>query len=240
MPLLSGLVEVHSHLIPAVDDGSRNVEESVAIARAMVEHGYEHLVCTPHIWDDLPHNNAPEILRRVTSLQADLTAAGVGLKLYPGGEVNLTPSIRSMDPALIPTYGGLGKHVLCDAWIWEWEPWLTQVIRHLQMGGERTLILAHPERLGLIQNDPSAIDRFADLGLLFQGNMYCLVDPEGEITREIAELMLERKQYYMLGGDVHRLDSLPKRFKGLQRAVDLLGTQDAGRLLRENPLKLLA
>lgn len=239
MALLSGLVEVHSHLIPAVDDGSRSVDESVAIARVLIEHGYDHLVCTPHIWDDLPHNNVPEIARKVTALQRALDDARVGLTLHAGGEVNLTPSLLKIDPATLPTYAGLGRHMLCDAWIWDWETWLTPVIRHLQMGGQRTLIMAHPERLGLVQGDPSTVDRLADLGLLFQGNMYCLVDPEGEITREIAELMLEKNQYYMLGGDIHRIDSMPKRIRGLERTVALLGADQAGKLLRDNPLRLL-
>lgn len=236
---MSGLVEVHSHLIPGVDDGSRSVEESVAIARVMVGLGYERLVCTPHVWDDLPHNTTANIQVKVRELQAKLDEAQVGLRLYAGGEVNLAPHLLKVDPASMPTFGGLGKHVLCDTWVYDWESWLTPVIRHLQMGGQRTLILAHPERLGLVQSDPSAVQKFSDLGLLFQGNMYTLVDPAGEMTREVAELMLEQGRYYMLGGDVHRLDSMDKRKRGLERAVSLLGTAEAGRLLRENPAKLL-
>jgi hypothetical protein len=69
--------------------------------------------------------------------------------------------------------------------------------------------------------------------------MYCLTDPEGEPTREIAESMLDQDRYFCLGGDLHRLDSLGKRWKGLTAALTRAGPARATRLLRDNPAKLL-
>lgn len=235
---ITNLIEVHSHLIPAVDDGSRSVEESLAIARALVGRGYSQLVCTPHIWPSLPNNNLENIRTAVGALQAAIDGAGIALKLHVGGEVALRPALLKTPIEQIPTYADLGKHILVDAWIYDWEPWLTPVIRHLQEGG-RTVILAHPERLGLIQTDLSAISRLQDMGVLFQGNLYCFADTPGELTREVADRMLQEKQYFMLGGDLHREDSLASRFKGFDLVLAGQGVKRVTKLLRDNPATLL-
>lgn len=232
------LIEMHAHLIPGVDDGSRSFAESVTIATQLVERGYRTLVCTPHIWPNLPHNHTSEIHRRVAELQQHFDQTGVNLKLLPGGEINLQEGLLHVNPDTLPTYAGLGKHFLVDAWLWRWEPWLTPLLKRLQSDG-RTIILAHPERLGLLQEDPSLIRKFQDMGLLFQGNMYCFADPVGEPTRELADQYLDEGHYYMLAGDLHREDSLPCRFQGLDKVTARLGLDGLTTYLHTNPAKLL-
>lgn len=232
------LIEMHAHLIPDVDDGSRTPAESVTIAQQLVERGYSHLVCTPHVWPNLPHNHTREIARRVVELQTHLTSSGVPLTLLTGGEINLQPGLLRVHPDTLPTYGLRGTHFLVDAWVWNWESWLTPVIKHLQQGG-RTVILAHPERLGLLQNEPSRIRKFQDLGVLFQGNLYCFADPKGERTRALADQYLDEGYYYMLAGDLHREDTLECRFKGLERVTSRLGLDGLTTYLRTHPGRLL-
>jgi protein-tyrosine phosphatase len=234
----SGLIEVHSHLLPGVDDGSRSPAESINIARRLVAHGYTRLVCTPHVWPNLPHNNTADIRRAVADLQAKLDDAAVPLKLHAGGEISLIENLLNADPDSLPSYAGLGRHLLVDAWLDEWEPWLTPVIRHLQSRGH-TLILAHPERMALIQMNHDNARRFTDLGLLLQGNLYTLVDEPTDATRETVDHLLHTNQYFMLGGDIHRETALESRFRGLAAAFDRLGPDVAYRLLRNNPLTLL-
>lgn len=233
-----GLVEVHAHLIPAVDDGSRSVAESLRIAAEVVRHGYRQLVCTSHIWPSLPHNTLPEILRRTAQLQAEIDATGIPLRLHPGGEINLHAALLHEDPDTLPTYANLGRHYLVDTWLWKWESWLTPVLRHLQKSG-RTVILAHPERLGMLQERPELLDRLSDLGVLFQGNLYCFADPPHEPTRQLADRFLDENRYFMLGGDLHREDTLPFRFDGLSKVIARVGLDEVRRLVRDNPLTLL-
>ncbi len=233
-----GLIEVHSHLIPAVDDGSRSVEESIAIGRLLVDRGYGQLVCTPHIWPDLPDNHKDQIISRVRSLQADFTSAGVPLTLHPGGEISLRPHLATVDPDTLPTYANLGKHFLVDTWIWKWESWLTPVIKHLQQGG-RAVILAHPERLGMLQADPALVTKLQDLGVLLQGNLYCFADDPSEPTRQLADRYLSENRYFMLGGDLHRLDTIDSRFAGLEKVLSKVGVENLRRLLKTNPQSLL-
>src|SRR4051812_44799917 len=101
----AGRIDVHSHLLPQADDGCRTLEESLACARQMVEAGYTHSFCTPHVWPNLPHNTVPEITRRVARLQQALDAGGVALKLMPGGEINLREDTPATAADELVTFG---------------------------------------------------------------------------------------------------------------------------------------
>jgi protein-tyrosine phosphatase len=80
-----GRFDVHSHIVPGVDDGCETLEESIACARELVKAGYTHSFCTPHIWPSLPGNTIASIVANVARLQKEFDAAGVPLSLIPGG-----------------------------------------------------------------------------------------------------------------------------------------------------------
>ena len=111
-----GRIDVHSHLIPGVDDGCATLEESFACARALVRAGYTHCFCTPHIWPNLAHNTVSGIVERTTHLQKALEDAEIPLRVLPGGELNLRPDIDQTPPKDVPTYGMNHRYCLFDLW----------------------------------------------------------------------------------------------------------------------------
>src|SRR5579862_5953086 len=165
-----GRIDVHSHLLPNVDDGSASLEESLACARELVKEGYTHSFCTPHIWPNLPENNPAIIPQRVASLQKSLDEHSIPLKLIPGGELNMTEATASLKLDQIVTYGMRRTHLLIDIWAEKLPKFFEPSIRHLQSFGIQ-VILAHPERMRAVQDDPSLADYFAKLGLLLQCNL---------------------------------------------------------------------
>ena len=80
--MTTGRIDVHSHLLPGVDDGCRTVQESVQCARMMVEAGYTHSFCTPHVWPSLPHNTPGNIRRMVLEFQTALDEAQIPLRVF--------------------------------------------------------------------------------------------------------------------------------------------------------------
>ena len=110
-----GRIDVHSHLLPGVDDGCRDVEESIACAKMMVAAGYTHMFCTPHVWKTFDNYN-PTIAPRVTKLQAELDRAGVALKLLPGGEMHISGDFCSLRTEDLVTYNNAGKYTIFDFW----------------------------------------------------------------------------------------------------------------------------
>jgi protein-tyrosine phosphatase len=233
-----GRIDVHSHLLPGIDDGCPTLEESLACARQLVAAGYTHSFCTPHIWPNLPNNNVRGITERTADLQRALDEAQVPLRLLPGGELNLRPDLVQLSKEQIPTYGMAGRYCIFDIWAERLPSFFWPTIEWLQ-SKDLKVILAHPERMRAVQDDPELVDEFADRGLLLQGNLQCLGDPPHTRTRQVAEQFLEEGRYFMLGSDVHNLAGLPIRLSGLARAVEAVGEDEVWRLTRENPRQLL-
>lgn len=232
-----GRIDVHAHLLPGVDDGSRTVDESIAMARMMVEAGYTHLFCTPHVWPTLG-NTVGSIAPRVAELQSALDAAGVPLKLMPGGEMNISTSFCQITPDELVTYNNKRKYLIFDFWANELPPFFDACVDHIRSAGLQP-ILAHPERINALQNDQSLVDRIQEAGLLLQCNLECLGDETMTPRRELGERWLKEGRYFMLGSDLHRIETLDRRLRGLQNAIQLVGEAEVDRLTIQNPSKLL-
>jgi protein-tyrosine phosphatase len=233
-----GRIDTHSHLLPAIDDGCKTYQDSVACGEALVAAGYTHVFCTPHIWPSLPHNRQQVIVRAVADLQQTFDRKGVGLTLMPGGELNLRADLMKEPDDRIATYNMAGKYVLIDFWADRLPPFFEPVMRYLQ-NRLLTVVLAHPERLKAVQYEPELAHRFAKMGLLLQGNLQCFADPPSSGTRQVAELFLREGRYFTLGSDCHGSDTLPARLQGLENARKLAGDEVIDKLTKENPRRLM-
>jgi protein-tyrosine phosphatase len=233
-----GRIDVHSHLLPGVDDGCATLEDSLACARRLVEAGYTHSVCTPHIWPNLPENSPAKIVAGVARLQQAMDKAGIPLHLIPGGEHNLSPQFMRTPRENLMTYGAKGRFLLMDLWVNRLPEWFDDAVRWTQ-GQGLTVILAHPERMAVVQDRPELADHFTDLGLLLQGNLQCLGEPPKLSVRRVAEQYLREGRYFMLGSDLHGSDSLAVRLRGLNNAIEMAGEEEVWRLTRENPKRLI-
>jgi protein-tyrosine phosphatase len=235
--MTTGRIDVHSHLLPGVDDGCKSVAESIACARILVANGYTHAFCTPHIWPTYKGISRLSVPRMCKSLQEEFARAEVGLTLLPGGEMNIYLGVEKT-PAdeVIPL--GLGKYMLVDMWATEIPAHFEPAVRWLQ-GMGLTVILAHPERMRAVQDRPELIDYFIELGLLIQGNLQPLGDPPHSVARQCAEHFLKEGRYFLLGSDSHNPEGMPIRIAGLRRAIELVGEQKVNELTKTNPRSLM-
>jgi protein-tyrosine phosphatase len=235
---MTGLIDTHAHLLPGVDDGCKTVEESLACGRVLVAAGYTHAFCTPHIWPNLSGNTVAAIPGLVGRLQGAFDRAGVALRLLPGGEMNFRPNFCETPAGEVVTYGMRGKYALVDLWADRLPGHFEGCVRWLQSLGV-TVILAHPERLRAVQEEPELGDYLADLGLLLQGNLQCFNDRPGAPTRRVADRFLAEGRYWMLGSDTHGVGGLDQRMAGLERVRGLVDAETFDRLTRVNPAKLI-
>ncbi|HQY89473.1 MAG TPA: hypothetical protein PK402_12545 [Tepidisphaeraceae bacterium] len=233
-----GRIDVHSHILPGLDDGSTSIDESLAIARRLVQAGYTHSFCTPHVWPMHTKHRPAFIAEQVELLQRALDEKNVALKLLPGAELNLELDLFSIPTNDIPTYANFGKYALFDFWdsemprqFWLWIRVLTDA--------SITPILGHPERIDAIRFEPDIVDEFAREGILLQCNLQSLTGALGRDTKRVAERLLSDGKYFMLGTDAHRLDTLEIRIEGIERAIELVGRDEVDRLMRVNPMKLI-
>jgi protein-tyrosine phosphatase len=234
--MMVGRIDVHAHLLPGVDDGCKTVAESIACARVLVANGYTHAFCTPHIWAKYAGVSRTSVPVWCSVLQKELDAAEVLLKLLPGGELNLFQGV-TQTPAdeVVPL--GLGKYVLVDMWAAELPDFFSDAIEWLQ-GMGLTVILAHPERMRAVQDQPELVEHFQSLNMLLQGNLQCFGEKQGAATRECAERFLQDNRYFMLGSDTHSPESMEIRMRGLEHVEQLIGGDAMLTLTRTNPMKL--
>jgi protein-tyrosine phosphatase len=232
----TGRIDVHSHLLPGIDDGCKTVEESLECARALVGGGYTHAFCTPHIWPTYRGISRLSVPRWCKALQAQLSASDIPLTLLPGGEMNLYLGVeRTPAEEIIPL--ALGNYMLVDMWAEKLPAFFEPAIRWLQSLG-LTVILAHPERMRAVQDQPKVIDEIRAMGVLLQGNLQCFSDKPEALTRRCAERFLSDGKYFLLGSDSHNPGSMDVRVNGLKRAIELVGDEKVDELTKANPRKL--
>lgn len=233
-------IDVHSHLLPGVDDGCADNAEAIECARRMVAAGYSHICCTPHLIPEM-QNWASGNAAKVARLQSAMDAAGVPVTLIPGGEINIGrmwPAIREVDPLEIPTYGNARRFVLLDFWAEALPVGFEDAIRYLQ-GLNLTVILAHPERVGAFHEDDRLWREVQRMGIRLQGNLQCFSDPPGTPTRDLVEKHARDGTYWLFGSDCHVPETLAIRLGGLTIATKLLGEVTVDRLTRLNPSEVV-
>jgi protein-tyrosine phosphatase len=235
---MTGRIDVHSHLLPGIDDGCKTLAESLDCARVLVENGYTHSFCTPHVWPSYPNNNIGQITVAAAVLQMELGASGIPLKLMPGGELNFRADLMQTPADEIVSYAMQRKFALIDLWADKLPVFFLPSMKWLQSFGI-TVVLAHPERMRAVQDDLSLAEYFAELGILLQGNLGCFGDSPTAFSRKTAEILLEEDRYFMLGTDLHSLDGLPQRMNGLKRVEEIAGPGKVRELTCTNPGRLV-
>ena len=230
---------MHSHLLPGVDDGCPTLDDSIACAKALVEAGYTHACCTPHVWPSFPHNNRRQIPLAVAELHRQFLSADIPLTLVPGGEMNLRPDTATLTADQIVTYAMADCFLLIDLWADTLPDFVDPAIAHLQSLG-LTIILAHPERMKAIQDDPSLVDYFINRGVLLQGNLQCFADPPASATRQTAQRLLNEGRYHVLGSDTHTIGTLKIRLEGLQNVRRMIGDSMVYEMTVHRPRAIVA
>lgn len=231
-------IDVHSHLLPGIDDGCPTIEESLACAQMLVDAGYSHAFCTPHIWPNDLRQNRQTLPHWTADLQSALATAGIPLTVMPGGELNLHPTVMETPLDRLVSPGLMDRYILVDMWAQVLPEWFDPTIKWLQERG-LTVILAHPERMRAVQEKPELADKFEEMGILLQGNLQCFADRPDSYTRQTAELYLDQDRYFLLGSDTHNTEGLKHRLMGLKNAIKFAGNEKIDQLTKINPRKLL-
>ena len=200
------MIDIHSHILPDLDDGARDLAESVEMARIAVEDGIEQMVATPHMFNGLSHNPRPdEVLDRVEALQKEI---GDALKLLPGNEVHIAHDIVEKAAAQEVTPINQKNYMLIEFPSMNVPVGAEGLFYKLLINGI-VPILVHPERNAQVQNRPSIVAGFVERGVRIQVTAMSITGEFGSAARRCVETLLNHNCVHFIATDTHRPDRRP-------------------------------
>ncbi len=198
------MIDIHSHILPGVDDGSRSLEESLHIARQEESGGTACIISTPHLYDGSDLSRIPLFREVRLELQEALIQEGLQLKVLQGLEVYPFPDVLvALDEGADLSLAGRGTHILIDTPFSQFPFDFRTFLFQLRMKG-LTPILAHPERAAEFQASMSLLQEFAESGCLLQVNAGSLQGKYGPIAVSLAREILQKRMAQFVSGDIHR------------------------------------
>lgn len=195
-------VDMHSHLIPGIDDGSQHMASSVELIRGLKELGYEKLITTPHVLGEMYPNTSETIMRGLDELKKELSKQGVAIELNAAAEYYLDEHVEQMlqrKERLLTIQDNL---VLVEFSMAYASHGLKSILFELQMQGYQPVI-AHPERYIYYQRQKEFYDELKDIGCWFQLNLLSLTGHYGKAVNELATYLVKKSYYDLAGTDLH-------------------------------------
>jgi protein-tyrosine phosphatase len=230
------MIDIHHHLLPGVDDGSKDFETSVAMARMAVEDGITHVSCSPHA--NSQYNFDRERYEGIAQeLRERLAKEGVPLTVGLGCDFHM--SYDNVQAALadhVPyTINGKG-YLLVELPDYGVPRGLTETFYNMQVAGI-TPILTHPERNPTLQADPSRLVSWLRGGLLIQVTAGSVIGKMGKSAEKMAHQLLANRWVHFLATDAHNTSSRPPRMSDARKVVEKkYGREYAHALCVDNPL----
>jgi len=217
-------VDMHSHLLPGIDDGLKIVEDTVRFVKELHALGYKKLICTPHILSGI-HDNTPETIgAALEKARKALAEAEVPVTIDAAAEYMIDDEFERIlkSGSKLLTFG---KNYLLVEMSYLAEPFnLKEVLFELQMRGYK-LILAHPERYNFMHGNFKLYEAFRDRGILFQLNILSMSGYYGKDVKKTCEKLIDAKMIEFLGTDMHHQNHLnaTKAFVATREFLDLIG-----------------
>ncbi len=237
------MIDIHCHLLPGIDDGPDTIEESIDLAKQMVQAGVTHAILTPHIYPGRWNNTKTSISSHVAVFKDALNTASVPLSIGFAGEVRVGPEIvTSLIENELPFLGEYKGHkVLLLEMPHSNIPVGTDKIISWLVSRNILPMIAHPERNKDVMRRYEKLAPFVEMGCLFQITAGSLIGQFGEKAEYISRTMLEGGLATVLASDAHQIERRPCNLdKGYEAAVGIVGKAEAKQLVNDVPLEIVS
>ncbi len=210
-------LDLHSHLIPNIDDGSQSLSQSVIMIEKLIALGFKKIITTPHIHPNYP--NTPEIiLSGLERLQNELNKRQLEIELEVAAEYYVDESFqkRIREKGVILSFGA--KHVLVESSFLNKPVFFESVMFDLQAEGYIP-VLAHPERYRFLEGNIDWLVELKSMGVLLQVTLGSIGGYYGATPERIGKLLLKNRMVDFLGSDIHRESHLVYLERGLKSKI---------------------
>lgn len=236
------MIDLHSHVLPGIDDGASDLGEALELGGAAAAGGTRVLAATPHVRADHPGVRPRELAGRCRELNARLADAGISLEIVQGGELDLDWTTAASDEELLlVSYCGGGSDLLVETPYGSLPHDFEQRVLAVAARGFRVL-LAHPERSPALQREPARVAGLSAEGVLIQLTARSLVpNAVPSAVHELAIALLRQGHAHVLASDAHAASgpAPPDLARGVAAASEIVG-QRARWMASEAPAAILA
>lgn len=198
--------DIHSHLIPGIDDGSRSMDETIDLLKKFIDLGFKKVITTPHIMSDYFNNNKEIIYSGLEKVKEEILKQKLDIQIEAAAEYYTDTVFQDLiEKKDLLTFGE--NYVLFEL-SFQYEPAnVKEVIFELTSAGYQP-VLAHVERYPYYINKWNKIEEYLDRGVLLQLNLNSLTGGYGKDIKKMAESYIEKDLISMIGSDCHRMDHL--------------------------------
>jgi protein-tyrosine phosphatase len=194
--------DMHSHLIPGIDDGSPDLETSIRLIRGFIDLGYTKIITTPHVNADI-FPNTPAVIRAGHSVvTAELRRQNIEIEFHAAAEYLMDEHFTKLLAGGEPLLTLKDNLVLVELSFAVPAINLREIIFDTQLKGYQP-VLAHPERYLYFGANKKWYDQLRDAGCLFQLNLLSFAGHYGPDSRQLAEYLIKKRYIDLLGSDLH-------------------------------------
>ena len=234
------VIDLHTHILPGVDDGVRTEDDAVEFARVAAADGIRTLVATPHCKEGFYTNERTEVLAGVDRLRARLAAENVPVDVLPGAEVHLcTDLVARVRDGRAPTLADNGKTLLLELSTTQYPVEIDNLVFELRLAGIIALF-AHPERVRFFLDDVRRYEALVRLGAYGQITSGSILGIFGEEIREFSEELLRKRLVHVVASDSHNVRGRPPQIRSaIEAIVPWVGERTAMGMATDIPRALL-
>ncbi|MBF0136497.1 MAG: hypothetical protein H7833_18425 [Magnetococcus sp. DMHC-1] len=239
---LTGLIDIHCHILPSLDDGPESPRQSLAMAECAVASGTKILVATPHMNPGV-HDNAPARIQQATVwFQGYLRQQQIDLDVRWAADVRISPNLLALaENGSLPSLNKTGPryYFLLEFPHDMIPPGSDKVIRRL-LDRNYVPVLTHPERNGSVLANPGKMAPFVEMGCLSQLTAGSLTGEFGPVVRRCARILLEKEWAHVIASDAHDVQRRsPNLQEGVREAIRIVGHSRALAMVTSVPGALL-
>jgi protein-tyrosine phosphatase len=240
MQVLRPLYDIHSHILPDIDDGAADLDVTLAMLRTAAERGVTSIVATPHSYAVAERGGIATLNDRLDRAKALLDEHGIPLELLPGMEIHLMPDVPEHLAAgrYIPINGT--RYVLVEFDYTQWAPYTDDLL--FEIATQRFVpLLAHVERITPLQDHPDRVLALIERGYYTQITAMSLMGGFGPQPQKTAEYLLKHNAVHVVASDMHRPDGnrQPWPREADARLARIVGEEAATVLIYENPARVV-
>lgn len=212
------MIDIHSHILPNVDDGAKDIDESIEMAKQYIDNGINKVIATPHYIEGAENSTKDLNLKVLESLKEALYQKGLDLDVYLGNEIYVTMDINKyLDENKISSLNN-SRYILIELPMFDIPLYMANLIYEILLKGY-VPIIAHPERNARIIENPNLLYGFIMKGALTQLNLPSLEGRYGDKIKTTSELLLKHNMIHFVGTDAH---SKNKRSPNVKNSLNLL------------------